>query len=63
MKRHGFQLQVVELADRMVRSAFGAIEGGYVHNSESMFASNIVDMPQKLVGNPKHHLVLMFHRS
>ncbi len=41
------QLQVVELADRMVRSAFGAIEGGYVHNSESMFASNIVDMPQK----------------
>ena len=41
------QLQVVELADRMVRSAFGAIEGGYVHNSESMFTSNIVDMPQK----------------
>ena len=26
---------------------FDVVDGGYVHNEESMFSSNIVDMPQK----------------
>jgi hypothetical protein len=41
------QLQVLELADRIVRSAFDVVEDGYVHNSESVFSNNVVDMPQK----------------
>ncbi len=41
------QLQVVQLADRTIRSMFDVVDGGYVHNEESMFSSNIVDMPQK----------------
>ena len=41
------QLQVVQLADRTIRSMFGVVDDGYVHNEESMFSSNVVDMPQK----------------
>lgn len=41
------QLQVVRLAERTVRSMFDKVEDGYVHNSESVFESNVVDMAKK----------------
>ena len=41
------QLQVVQLADRTIRSMFDVVDDGYIHNEESMFSSNVVDMPQK----------------
>jgi len=41
------QIQVIKLEERKVRSLFGKVEDGYVHNSESVFQNNVVDMPQK----------------
>jgi hypothetical protein len=41
------QIQVIKLEERKVRSLFGKVEDGYIHNSESVFQNNVVDMPQK----------------
>ena len=41
------QIQVIELAERTMRSLFDTVDGGYTKSAESLFESNVVDMPQK----------------
>lgn len=41
------QVQVIQLAERTMRSLFDTVDDGYTKSSESVFGNNVVDMPQK----------------